>query len=148
MWCEYLTERYSLPPNAFEQILTSLGSRSATDSSKLHWQRITNFLRNIRQHLWTSLRALRRAKNRIDGFQARIIWNSVFLIFGVLKVELTIVANEVYDVNSLRSAGQLIAVVVSLGALAAMVTETVTRERRKLYGFPLRVREGSPDSSV
>ena len=95
--------------------------------------------------LWAGLRALRRFRNRIDGFQARIVWNIVVLICSILRVELTLVVNEVQGVNELDTTGQLIPFLLGLGALLAMIAEAMTRERRKVYGFPLLVGKFSPD---
>jgi len=107
-----------------------------------------NSLRAIRQSLWTAFRVLQGIKYRIDGFQARIIWNAGSLIFSILKVEFSILINDIQGVNNLRSVGQLIAAIVSVGAFITMVAEVISKERTKLYGFPLRIPDLSPDPST
>ena len=91
--------------------------------------------------------AIHRVRYNIDGVQARIILNTVALICSILKAEFTIAVNEIQGVNNLNTTGQLIPFVVSLGAMLAMIGEVMTRERRELYGFPLRAGKSSPGSS-
>ena len=91
-------------------------------------------------------RAIHRIRNNI-GDQARIILNIAALIYSILRVEFTIVVNKIQGVNNLNTTGQLIPFVVSLGAMLAMIGEVMTRERRELYGFPLRAGKSSPGSS-
>ena len=90
---------------------------------------------------------IQRVRNNIDGIQARIILNIAALIYSILRVEFTIVVNKIQGVNDLNTTGQLIPFVVSLGAMLAMIGEVITRERRELYGSPLRAGKSSPGSS-
>lgn len=69
------------------------------------------------------------------------------LLFSILRVEFTIAANQISGVDYLDTTGQLIPFVISLGAMLAMITDAMTRKRRKLYGFPLLAGKSSPDSS-
>ena len=91
--------------------------------------------------------AIQRVRHNIDGVQARIILNIVALICSILGVEFTIVVNKIQGVNNLNTTGQLIPFVVSLGAMLAMIGEVMTRERRELYGSPLRAGKSSLGSS-
>jgi len=86
----------------------------------------------------------RLLRNYIDGSQARIIWNIANLLNSIQILEFTILANDIGEVNDLRSLGQLLALGISVGALVALITDAMTKERSKLYGFPLRDREDSP----
>ena len=91
--------------------------------------------------MWIALSIPRRLKSCIDGSQARVIWNVTFLIYSIQRLEFSILANEIQDVNDLQSLGQLLALVVSVGALVAMSVEAITKKRGGLYSVPLRDRE-------
>ena len=88
--------------------------------------------------MWKAMRLPRRLKNHIDGSQARIIWNIAFHVFSIQTIEFTILANNIQCVNDIRSLGQLLALVISVGALVAMTVDAITKHRSKLYGVPLR----------
>lgn len=91
--------------------------------------------------MWTLVSIPRRIKNQIDGSQARIIWNIAFLLYSIQTLEFTILANDIQGVNDMLSLGQLLPLVISVGALLAMCGEAITKDRRKLYGVPLQDRE-------
>lgn len=141
-------DRYSLKADAFPTTPMSLTSPGNSPSPQ---SQPNSFYRKGVHRLWAVLSALRRARNHIDGFQARIIWEIVVLIFCILRVEFTIAANQIQGVNELDTTGQLIPFVVSLGAMLALIAEAITRERRKVYGFPLlagKISPNSPDENV
>ncbi|KAF8432621.1 hypothetical protein BGX38DRAFT_244775 [Terfezia claveryi] len=121
-WYHYLKERYSLPPNAFP--IHSCSGYSCSESLPV-------------QVMWMALSVPRRIKNHIDGSQARIIWNITFLVYGIQTLEFTILANNIQGVNDLRSLGQLLALIISVGALLAMIAGEITKNRRRVYGVPL-----------
>jgi len=95
--------------------------------------------------MWSAMRVPRRIKNHIDGSQARVIWNVAFHIFSIQTIEFTILANNIQCVNDVRSLGQLLALVISIGALGAMAADAITQHRNKLYGVPLRDPKGAPE---
>ncbi|RPB19334.1 hypothetical protein L211DRAFT_842745 [Terfezia boudieri ATCC MYA-4762] len=88
--------------------------------------------------MWMALSVPRRIKKHIDGSQARIIWNTTFLVYSIQTLEFNVLANNIQGVNDLRSLGQLLALVISMGALLAMIAGAITKNRRSLYGAPLR----------
>lgn len=88
--------------------------------------------------MWVALSVSRRLKNHIDGSKARILWNITFLAYSIQTLEFTILASNIKGVNDLQSLGQLLALVISVGALLAMCAGAVTKNRRGRYGCPLR----------
>jgi len=62
------------------------------------------------------------------------VWNLVSLITSITLVELTIKLNDMKAVNALTSSGQLMALIVSIGAFMYVILEIVARQRRISYG--------------
>ena len=66
----------------------------------------------------------------------------------MLTLEFTISGNDIQGVSNVRSLGQLLPLVVSVGTFMAMVADAVMKQRRVHYGFPLRdVNLGMPAGS-
>ena len=135
-------DRYSLRADTIRA--TSASITSPVNSASVQPQ--TNAC--LVNYLWAPLTGIRRVRNRINGPQARVIWNTVVLLFSILRVEFTIAANQIKGVNNLDTTGQLIPFVISVGAMLAMITDGITRERKKIYGFPLLAGEISADSQA
>jgi len=69
--------------------------------------------------------------------QARTIWNIAVLMFSIQRLELSILANEIRGVNDLLTLGQLLPLIISVGALVMMGMDVINDNRKKLYGAPL-----------
>ena len=87
---------------------------------------------------------VRRIKEYLENWQVGSIWNLAFLVFSIQRLEFTIAANEIQGVNDVRALGQLLPLLISVGALMMMMGKAITANRRKGLCDPLRGNRSSP----
>ena len=66
-----------------------------------------------------------------------LIVQVMILFVTIIRVELTLVLNNIGNVNDLGSTGQLIAFIVSIGGCMATGMHLTTHQRKEKYGAPL-----------
>ncbi|KAF8451437.1 hypothetical protein BGX38DRAFT_1259594 [Terfezia claveryi] len=73
---------------------------------------------------------------------SEIVFQLILIVFNVLMVELTLILNNVGNVNNLASTGQLVALIVSLGGCQLVAMERfLHKPRQAQFGFPLYDRQ-------
>ena len=76
---------------------------------------------------------------KVSAYSLWIHWNVVLIVITVTVAEVTLVQNNIVEVNDMLSPGQLIAFIVAIGACLTVAMQVRVDDRKKLYGAALHV---------